>query len=312
MIGRGPLLDTAADQQLFAEDASRRRALEAIEKPRHVLVVGEPGSGRSSLLYRALARAHDRGRGALLLSARVVTGSHALIDALLEVAVEHEWVPPAQRPGADDPLGPARQIRRLQQAPPNALVLLDDLTIEHAQTLFARLRDELWQTPLSIAAAVGPEVAKALSAPPANAFFDRLVTLEPLAGEDADDLLRRRTEAGQTALRSTGLIGPRQPRALVALAAGEMPPHDPMRQYELMEQAAVVAGRPGAMLVAELWARDGLSASDRELQRRLGVTRNRLTELLRALAREDILSSYAEPREGRTGRPRELYFIRQP
>jgi len=311
-IRQGPLLNTAADQGLFAEDDSRHRALDAAGKPRNVLIVGEPGSGKSSLLYRVLWRAQAAHRPALFLDARLVVGSYSLVNAFLAVAAEEGWVADAPAPPTDDPLGPARQIRRLREAPANALAVLDDLTSEQARTIFGQLRDELWQTPVSFSIAVRPDVANALSVPPADAFFDQRVVLQPLGGEAADELLRRRAEAGETSLTSLGRTAPHQPRALLALAAGEMPPYDPERQNELIEQAADVAGRPGAMLVAELWARDGVSASDQELQRRLGVTRNRLTELLRALATNDILSSYAEPREGRTGRPRELYFIRQP
>lgn len=46
------------------------------------------------------------------------------------------------------------------------------------------------------------------------------------------------------------------------------------------------------MLVAELWGRDGVSASDLELQHTLGLTRSRLTELLRTLAAHGVLASY--------------------
>jgi RecA/RadA recombinase len=311
MPGRGPLLNTAADQRLFVADDSRRRAVAATEQPRNVLISGEPGSGKTTVLYRALERARAAHRPALLLGGRLATGSHSLTDALLDVAAEEEWLPDAPPPAVQDPLGPARQVRRLREAPQNALALLDDLTIDQAQTLFGQLRDELWQTPVTFTAAVGPEVAQALTIPPADAFFDQRLTLQPLAGEDADELLRKRADAGESTLVSVGRIAPRQPRALLALAAGEMAAYDPARQHELLTQATELAGRPGAMLLAELWARDGVSASDLELQRRLGVTRNRLTELLRTLASHGILSSYAEPRAGKTGRPRELYFVRQ-
>ena len=76
-------------------------------------------------------------------------------------------------------------------------------------------------------------------------------------------------------------------------------------------RAEEVAERPGAMLVAELWGRDGVSASDLELQHTLGVTRSRLTELLRTLAAHGVLASYPEPRET-PGRPRMIYSIREP
>jgi GTPase SAR1 family protein len=315
MAGRRPLLNTAADQRLLILDASRLRAAAATQEARNVLIIGDPGSGKTTLLYHALGSARSENRPALLLTGRVVSGSRGLIDALLELAVEEEWIEDAPPPAADDPLGAARQVRRLRAAPENALVLADDLTVEQGQTLFGALRDELWQTPLSFAVAVRPDVAKALSAPPADAFFDRRYVLEPLARDDADALLQRRSEAGESTLWS--IPEPEramQPRALVALATEEGPGgrYDPARQHELLEIAERAAGRAGAMLLAEIWGREGVSASDEDLQRSLGVTRNRLTELLRTLAEGGVLVAYPEPREGKTGRPRMIYTVADP
>jgi len=64
------------------------------------------------------------------------------------------------------------------------------------------------------------------------------------------------------------------------------------------------------MLLAEIWNRGAVSASDAELQRSSGVSRSRLTELLRSLAEADVLESYPDPGEGRTGRPRTLYQVK--
>jgi hypothetical protein len=312
MSGRRPLLNTAADQRLLILDESRLRAAAATQGPRNVLIIGEPGSGKTTLLYHALGSARGEDRPALLLAGRIVSGSRGLIDALLELAVEEEWIDDAPPPAADDPLGPARQVRRLRAAPANALVLADDLTVEQGQTLFGALRDELWQTPVSFAVAVRPDVAQALSTPPAAAFFDRRYVLEPFAGDDANQLLHRRHEAGESILLSR-LESDRamQPRALVALASDEGPGgrYDPARQPELLEIAERAAGRPGAMLLAEIWGREGVSASDEDLQHSLGVTRNRLTELLRTLAEHGVLATYPEPRDGKTGRPRMIYMV---
>jgi len=315
MSSRRPLLNTAADQRLLILDESRSRAAAATQEARNVLIVGEPGSGKTTLLYHALGRARADNRPALLLAGRIVNGSRGLIDALLELAVEEEWIGDAVPPSADDPLGPARQLRRLQQAPENALVLADDLTVEQGQTLFGALRDELWQTPVSFTAAVRPDVAQALSTPPADAFFDRRYVLEPLAGDDANLLLQSRHEAGQVAgVSMIQLDRGMQPRALVALASEEGPGgrYDPTRQQELLKIAERAAGRPGVMLLAEIWGRDGVSASDEYLQHSLGVTRNRLTELLRTLAEHGVLATYPEPREGKTGRPRMIYTVTDP
>jgi predicted ArsR family transcriptional regulator len=66
------------------------------------------------------------------------------------------------------------------------------------------------------------------------------------------------------------------------------------------------------MLLAEMWGREGVSASHEDLQRSLGVTRNRLTELLRTLTEHVVLATYPEPREGKTGRPRMIYTVADP
>ncbi len=315
MPGRRPLLNTAADQRLLILDKSRLHAAAATQEARNVLIIGEPGSGKTTLLYHALGRARGDDRPALLIAGRIVSGSRGLIDALLDLAVEEEWIPDAPRPAADDPLGPARQVRRLREAPDSALVLADDLTVEQGQTLFGALRDEFWQTPVSFTVAARPDVAQALSTPPANAFFDRRYVLEPLAGGDANSLLHRRHEAGESTLLTIfDSEQAMQPRALVALASEEGPGgrYDPTRQQELLGIAERVAGRPGAMLLAEIWGREGVSASDEDLQRSLGVTRNRVTELLRTLADHGVLTTYPEPRGGKTGRPRMIYTVTDP
>ena len=64
------------------------------------------------------------------------------------------------------------------------------------------------------------------------------------------------------------------------------------------------------MLLAEMWSRGAVSASDGDVQRSLGVTRNRLTELLRSLAAANVLVATPEPTEGRVGRPKMLYSVR--
>jgi len=315
MPGRQPLLNTTADQRLFVDDVSRSRAVAATEKDRNVLISGEPGSGKSSVLYRVLDRARKAGRPVLMLGARPVSGSRALTDALVELAVEEGWIPEADPPAASDPLGAARQVRRLREAPARALVLIDDPTTEQSLTLFGQLRDELWQTPVKFTAAVRPDVAKALAAPPADVFFDQRVLLEAFNAGEVNELLRRRSDAGESTLLA--VFEPAvalQPRAAVALAEEEGPGgrYDPTRQAELLREAESVAGRPGGMLVAELWGREGVSASDVELQQSLGLTRSRLTELLRTLTAAGVLVSYPESPRDTPGRPRMLYSISDP
>ncbi|MGH2877522.1 MAG: ATP-binding protein [Solirubrobacteraceae bacterium] len=296
---------------MFVDDDSRALAVAATEKQRNVLISGEPGSGKSSVLYRMLDRARQEGRPVLMLGARPVSDSRALTDALVALAAEEGWIPEADPLDVSDPLGASRQVRRLREAPDHALILIDDLTTEQALTLFGQLRDELWQTPVKFTAAVRPEVAQALAAPPADVFFDQRVPLKPFDAERVTELLRRRNDAGESTLAA--VFEPDvelQPRVAVAIAEEEGPGgrYDPTRQAELLRIAEEVAGRPGGMLVAELWGREGVSASDAELQQSLGLTRSRLTELLRTLTAAGVLVAYPEPRDT-PGRPRMLYSI---
>jgi hypothetical protein len=315
MATKRPLLNTAADQRLFVFDASRRRASQAAFMHRNTLVVGDPGSGKTSLLYHILANANTSADPslALLIDARLASDSRVLVDMLLEQAQEEGWVEEQTAPDRDDPFGFARQIRRLRDAPPNAIVLIDDPTTEQARTLFGQLRDELWQTPLWFCVAVGEDVMQALSRPPADAFFDTAIRLEPFAGEDALEFLRRRKHAGEMAAPVEAPEHPLQARALVATAVGDAPGsrYDPRLQHQLLQKAEHEAGRAGAMLLAEMWSRGAISASDSDLQRSLGVTRNRLTELLRTLAAADVLVATPEASEGRVGRPKMLYSLRE-
>jgi hypothetical protein len=127
-------------------------------------------------------------------------------------------------------------------------------------------------------------------------------------------LLWLRKHAGEMAAPLEAPGHPLQPRALVAIAAGEAPTarYDPRLQHLLLEKAEQEAGRAGAMLLAMMWSRGAVSASDGDgdLQRSLGVTRNRLTELLRGLAAANVLVATPEPAEGRVGRPKMLYSVR--
>jgi hypothetical protein len=312
MATKRPLLSTAADQRLFVFDESRLRVRKAAFMHRNTLVVGDPGSGKTSLLYQILANANVDSLPALLVDARLARDSRILVDMLLAQAQEEGWVEEHASPAREDPFGLARQIRRLRDAPANAIVLIDDPTDEQARTLFGQLRDELWQTPVWFCVAVAEDVMRSLSRPPADAFFDTSIRLEPLAGEEALKFLRLRKHAGEMAAPLEVPESALQPRALVAVAAGDAPTarYDPRLQHLLLQRAEQQVGRAGAMLLAEMWSRGAVSASDSDLQRALGVARNRLTELLRSLAAANVLVATPEPTEGRVGRPKMLYGVR--
>ena len=168
------------------------------------------------------------------------------------------------------------------------MILLDDPDAEQAATLFGRLRDELWQPPVWFTVAVNPSTyTSVLSQPPANAFFDVMIELEPLEPNVAVDMLRRRKHRGELAEEIAEPAQAMQPRAvLLSAEAGPGARYDAELQHELLTRAERAAGRAGAALVAEIWNRGAVSASDADLQRSLGVSRARLTQLLTLLANQ--------------------------
>jgi hypothetical protein len=312
MLTKRPLLNTAADQRLFVRDASRERAIKSAFQRSNTLIVGEAGSGKTSLLYNVRANADETSAPeVILIDARVAFDPRDVIDILLKEAVADGWVEAAERPDRDDPFALVSQIRRLRDASDGSMILLDDPDAEQAATLFGRLRDELWQLPVWFTVAVNPSTyTSVLSQPPANAFFDTVIELEPLEPDAAVEMLRRRKHRGQLAEAIVTPAQAMQPRAvLLSAEAGPSARYDVELQHDLLTRAEQVAGRPGAALVAEIWNRGAVSASDAELQRRLGVSRARLTQLLTLLANEGALVSTSQAASGAVGRPRTLYDI---
>lgn len=244
----GQSREAAADLELFVSDQSRQRAERSAFQLDNTLLVGEPGSGKTSLLYKIRGNAsslHTNLPGAIFVDAR------------------------------------------LAQTPEVLVALIDDPSPEQAAVLFGQLRDELWQLPLWFTAAVRPAVeTEVLSRPPADAFFDARIELELFAPEAAVEMLRRRATPGAQ------IVTPNQPL-----------------QNRLIELGQATAGRAGGMRVAEIWNHGAVSASDNDLQRSIGLSRPRLTQLLTALESEGILHSFREPASGTIGRPKTLYDI---
>jgi predicted transcriptional regulator len=197
----------------------------------------------------------------------------------------------------------------------NATTLLVDASGSAAavQSLFGRMRDALWQLPHCWVVAVDEEERLAALKPPADAFFDTVLPLEPLPIEALFDLLSRRdatqeldeesvlevvTSAGgnpRTALRSAN-----------AAAVSGRRPREAMSQRARLLDAAAALGRPHAMLMAELLDLGQASPSDHVLQERLGLTRNRITTLLRRLLEDGLVEAGADRSTG-PGRPKTIY-----
>lgn len=290
-MGR-PLLDTKPDAALFAGRGSELdRLLPAARAGRNVLVVADRGAGTTSLLHQ-FARHARRTRPVLTPRFRNAATARTPTDLLRGLFGDPDRPP--------TPSGPYPAFGEYHDLPAGTVAIVDNISADLARDLFGRLRDEVWAIPATWVVSCPTHQQAAILEPPADAFFDVVLTVGHLSEIEARDLLvRRGAPADRLAeLVTAGGGNPRQLiRALGAAESGERPAT--ARRARL--------SRPAAMLLGELDSLGSASASDAELQHRLGWTRSRLTQVFRELLAAGMVT--AGQVKGGIGRPRTVYRV---
>lgn len=336
MLSGRPLLDTRPDAALFVNRTEELAALQsALALGLNALAVGGRGSGKTSLLRAFLHRAR---RGELRsdavgpLRSVYVRGEGAGDAADLLGRVERSLLGGALGEdgagrGRSEPGATARGGRDVgsvladlagsgSASHEGLLVVLDDVPAGAGHDLFGVLRDELWAVGLLWVVACPDTERAELLRPPADAFFERVVDLQPLTEAAARDLLRRRM-GGETppeeVLAELVRAAGGNPRRLLDLArevaAGRLAGGAELAAATTARARALGAlGRPEAMVVAEIEALGPVSASDPRLLDRLGWTRPRAAQVLAELERAGLVAS--ETVRSGAGRPRRVFRLR--
>jgi hypothetical protein len=188
------------------------------------------------------------------------------------------------------------------------VILVDDLQANPiGQTLFGRLRDEVWQLPVTWVVAVTPSEAGSLLQPPADAFFDARIELQPLDEDQRKRMLVARVGPRGRKLAST--IDEGNPRRLLGLVreslqGGLSSEEISQARDERLDRLAHV-GEPARALLRELESIGPASASDEDLLRRMEWTRTRAVQVFGELEREGLVTSSQV--KGPAGRPRKVY-----
>ena len=327
LTGR-PLLDTRSDVELFVDRTDELRQLRAaVDSGLNVLVFGDRGAGKTSLLRRL---AYDLRRAKvrfLYVDGATPEDASSLLELIRyrlagpRVSNTPEALEPMLlRVKRDETQRILRLIEELQTALSDSdriVILLDGAPSgRDAHTLFGRARDELWQLPASWVVAADTDDRGQLLEPPADAFFESVLELKPLPDEHARTLLRARlgpSELPDGRLKEVLALAKGNPRRLITAAREAMdhPPASQKARRQALESELAKLGRPAAMLVAELVALGGASASDERLLKRLGWTRGRAVQVLKQLEGKGIVTASMRAVEG-GGRPRKVYELLMP
>jgi energy-coupling factor transporter ATP-binding protein EcfA2 len=312
-----PLRDTRRDRELFVDREAEVQAIRAaLGHGGNILVLGARGSGKSSLLHYVQHLLEvEAARPVVAVDGRTATTAQEFL-ALLGDRLNVEGSQDAQWPRteAQTLLGALAQMRAALPEE-ETVVLVDEMpSAEAARTLFGRLRDELWELPLTWCVAADVRDRGAYTEPPADAFWRRIVELSPLTPAESEELLRRRLEGeplGPDAIEWIVESADGNPRRLLSLAHevvvdGSDPGELMTRQRERGAKVEQLS-EPARRLLAELEAGGPASPSDEGLRQRLGWSRARASQVFGELLEHGLVRTSTAPSAG--SRPRRLYEV---
>ncbi len=308
-----PLLVDGVDRHLYVE---RPVLEEAVERPllagRNVLLLGEPGAGKSTLMRRIAARLRNLERPVAWVNAAPADDAASFLDLVNDALGDD-----AQRETATarEPLSTAGSLlvaaRRLGRSRPATVVVDGLLDAQIGFDVFGRLRDELWQAGHAWLVAVRPRDSGALRTPPADAFWGTIVEIPPLDLDEATALLRRGLDDDEYARvdRDRPIAGI-FPRALIREAEGRLSVNTDacaVAGGELERRASRLGRSEGLAMIELVGLGRPVSAHDPELLERLEWSRPYAQRILSHLETAGLVRSIPERGGERAGRPRKLY-----
>ena len=321
MLSGRPLLATEADRRYLIPRRETDSIVRDARRGMNVLVLGERGIGKTTLLREVSNQLSADGAAVVYLDGHALDTSsleimRAVDDAIgggsLAVAIARRARPRISDMPAELRVEEAHQIiRRLAAAhrERTVFILLDDPSPGRTFALFGRFRDELWQTGLIWIVSGDIHRRHEYAKPPADVFFDRTVEIAPFDQAQQLELVRRRLSDGDDGSLLGVTVESGNPRALLtavrdALAqGGDL--GSVLADRARRQRRADGLGRVESMVLAELEDGSEVSAADAEWLDRLGVSRQRAQQALAKLETSGLVRS--DQVRGPTGRPRKVY-----
>lgn len=314
-----PLVDTGADRSLYVHRAVHDELVHLAERRTNASVIGTRGVGKTTLLNQ-VAGSLERQTGTRTVSVdgRLVEDAEGLFlwirDQLAPTSDDPGWRTTGRQP--IELAGALQALRHLMavSGDRHLVILCDELPPPVVHIVFGRLRDEIWQLPFTWLVAGDQNDEGAFLMPPADAFFERRVRLEPFSSAEIRELLDRRTSGSSDRWTDPlSLTGPGTPREALrrAAALAQSPNPEATRfEWDALQRRVAGLGRSEAMAFAELISLGPASASDERLLGRLGWTRERAVQVLGRLHELGFVETFTERLE--RGRPRKMYRAKAP
>ncbi len=306
MLQARPLYDTRADAPYFVEPDGWPRLVSAVEHRFNVAALAPRGAGKTTVLRQLQRRLRGESVPVAFVDGTLAGDVEELVDAIDNELAGRPGAPSTVRWGAPGvaSLRVVQRVRALAEHPATVVLVDCSHSAAAANGLFGRLRDELWQLDHRWVVAAEDSERSVLLAPPADAFFDQVVTLD-VSPPQLLELLRRRSAGVDDETLQRIAEGATSPRAALQ-AARDVLTGDPPGAALWRQERASALGRPHGMAMAELEALGGASASDEEFLRRLGWTRARASQVLGELAGADLVEPFDE-QSPNGSRPRRVF-----
>lgn len=336
-LSQRPLSSSDADASLFVGCENELGAIiRSLSLGLNVLVLGERGSGRTSLLRRLVrVLEEDSSRQAVFVDVGAWSNARNVCLAVRaacgeDVQPDPRHEPPAgalpqalydQLRGVQPPALNEDDVRAVGALPDRPVtIVVDGVAASVAHTLFGRFRDTLWEADHRWVVSGDVDRRSQYLRPPADVFFETVVELGELSDDTALELLERRLSAAgedvaadrlrPVADRIVEAVSTKTPRNILSAARltllSESPTGSALDLLAERQTHAAALGRSAAMLYAELEGLGPVHAGDERLLARLGYTRSRVVQLLKLLEENGLVEArqegrrklYAVPAEG--------------